>query len=102
VKGTDCTSCPIVPTALYWSVSSSHSGCYPSSKSAFWGPLKVRCCLCFMVFSFHLWHAEDGRSIHSVPQERKEVLKRFSFFGTSALVQLIKCGCSEVSIERIL
>jgi hypothetical protein len=26
--------------------------------------------------------AEDGRSTHSVPHERKEVLKRFAFFGS--------------------
>jgi hypothetical protein len=38
--------------------------------------------------------AEEGRSTHSVPHERKKVLKRFSFFDKSAMVQLIKCDCS--------
>jgi hypothetical protein len=45
--------------------------------------------------------AEDGRSTHSVPHERKEILKRFSFFGKSARVQLIKCGCSGKRIVRL-
>jgi hypothetical protein len=38
--------------------------------------------------------AEVGCSTHSLPHERKEVLKRFSFFGQSATVQLRKYGCS--------
>jgi hypothetical protein len=41
--------------------------------------------------------AEDDRYIHSVPHERKKLLKPFSFFGKSFIGQLIKCDCSGAS-----
>lgn len=42
--------------------------------------------------------AEDGCYIHSVPHERKKLLKPFSCFGKSFMVQLIKCDCSDCLI----
>jgi len=45
--------------------------------------------------------AEDGRYIHSMPHERKKLLKRFSFFGKSSMVQLKKCDCSAKSFSTI-
>jgi hypothetical protein len=43
--------------------------------------------------------AEEVHSIHSVPHERKKVLKPFLSFGKTAIVQFEKCDCSDTTAK---